>query len=100
MTMSDAPVSLRAIGPARLALGAFQGLALYLIYLAYDEEVWPATNGLAFAPLLVIALFIPLLVSQALATLRPRTLAIWTAAATLVVGSLASYDIWHAWPVD
>jgi hypothetical protein len=94
--MSD----IRAIAIVRAAIGLLQGLALYLIYLAYDAEAWPATNGLVFAPLLLISLFIPLLVSQALGTLRLRTLAIWTAAATVIVASLAFYDIWHAWPVD
>lgn len=94
--MSD----IRAIAVVRAVIGLLQGLALYLIYLAYDAEAWPATNGLVFAPLLLIALFIPLVVSQALGTLRFRTLAIWTAAATVIVASLAFYDIWHAWPVD
>ena len=98
--MSGTALSLRAIGLTRVAIGAFQGLALYLIYLAYDAEVWPATDGLVFAPLLLIALFIPLLVSQALGTLRLRTLAIWAAVATVIVGGLGVYDIWHAWPVD
>jgi hypothetical protein len=94
--MSD----IRAIAMLRAAIGLLQGLALYLIYLAYDAEAWPATNGLVFAPLLLIALFIPLVVSQALGTLRLRTLAIWAAAAAVLVGGLAFYDIWHAWPVD
>ena len=94
--MSD----IRAIAILRAAIGLLQGLALYLIYLAYDAEAWPATNGLLFAPLLLIALFVPLLVSQALGTLRLRTLAIWASAATAIVGALGFYDIWHAWPVD
>ena len=98
--MTTPSLSLRAIGLARAAIGLFQGLVLYLIYLAYDEEVWPATDGLMFAPLLLVALFIPLVVSQALGTFRLHTLAIWASAATLIVGGLAFYDIWHAWPVD
>lgn len=94
--MSD----IRAIVIARAVVGLFQGLALYLVYLAYDAEVWPATNGLVFAPLLLTAVYIPLLVSQGLATLRVRTLAVWAVAATVIVAALAFYDIWHAWPVD
>ena len=35
--MSDTTLSFRAIGLARAAIGVFQGLALYLIYLAYDN---------------------------------------------------------------
>jgi hypothetical protein len=98
--MSDTALSLRVIGLARAAIGVFQGLALYLIYLAYDTRAWPATDGLVFAPLLLFALFIPLLVSQGIGTLRPRTLAIWAAAATVIVVAVGAYDIWHAWPVD
>ena len=98
--MTDTALSLRAIGFARVAIGVFQGLALYLIYLAYEEDAWPATDGLVFAPLLLIMLYIPLVVSQGLGTLRLRTLAMWAGAATLFVGALAFYDIWHAWPVD
>src|SRR5262245_28998091 len=98
--MGDSTLSLRTVGIARLAIGGLQGLALYLLYVAYDGPIWPATNGFVFAPVLLIALFIPLLVSQALGNLRPRTFAIWAAAATVIVSGLGVYDIWHAWPLD
>src|SRR5690348_15987565 len=98
--MTDTALSLRAIGLARVAIGVFQGLALYLVYLSYEQDVWPATDRLLFAPLLLIMLYIPLVVSQALGTLRLRSLVLWTVTATFIVGALAFYDIWHAWPVD
>jgi hypothetical protein len=98
--MADSTLSLRTLAIARLLLGGLQGLALYLIYVAYDERSWPATNGFVFAPALLIALFVPLLVSQALGNLRLGTLARWAAVSTAVIGALALYDIWHSWPVD
>jgi hypothetical protein len=82
----------------RLILGLGQGLALYLLYSAFDGKAWPATVPALFAPLAVVALLIPFLVSQALGNLRSTTLIIWTVAASLIVAGLAWYDVWHAWP--
>ena len=98
--MSDVASSSRAAGIARTILGLVQGLALYLLYLAYDAKAWPATNGLVFAPLLLVFLFVPLLISQAAGNMRGRTLVTWAVAATLIIGGLGIYDNWHAWPVD
>ncbi len=83
---------------ARLVLGLAQGLALYLLYSAFDQKVWPATVPMLFAPLTVVAVFIPFIVSQALGNLRTTTLLIWAAAAALIVAGLAWYDVWHTWP--
>jgi hypothetical protein len=82
----------------RLVLGLAQGLALYLLYSAFDQKAWPATVPMLFAPLTVVALFIPLVVSQALGNLRTTTLLIWSGTAALIVAGLAWYDVWHAWP--
>jgi hypothetical protein len=90
----------RSLAARRLALGLGQGAALYLLYLAFDEKRWPATSGEVFTPLLIVALFVPLLALQALGNMRGRTLAWWIAAASIVLSGLAFYDIWRAWPVD
>jgi len=84
----------------RLAVGLAQGLALYLLYSAFEDKTWPATTGFLFAPLVIVALYIPLLVVQALGNTRAATLIIWTLAATAVVAGLATYDIWHGWPTE
>jgi len=85
---------------ARLAVGLAQGLALYLLYSAYDDKVWPATQGLVFAPLSLVWLFIPTLLIGALSEMPWRKAAMWAAIATLAVAILAFFDIWSAWPQD
>jgi hypothetical protein len=82
----------------RLVLGLAQGLALYLLYSAFDQKVWPATAPQVFAPLSVVALFIPLVLSQGLGNVRALTLIVWTAAATIIVAGLAWYDVWRGGP--
>ena len=45
---------------------------LYLLYLVADNDVWPATETLLFAPMLLVALFCPLLLVSALGHLTRR----------------------------
>jgi hypothetical protein len=85
---------------ARLGLGVAQGLALYLLYSAYDAQQWPAQVPLLFGPLLVVFLFLPPLASQALGGVRVRTLLAWMALLAVLLAALAAYDVWSAWPVD
>jgi hypothetical protein len=97
--MSDegkAPESANAVFAARLAVGLLQGLALYLLYLSTDHKVWPATDGYAFAPLLFIALFAPLVAVTGLGNLRWTTWTMWTTAVVVLVGAAAWYGIWRA----
>ena len=97
--MSDEPThhsdSSRGVAVARLIAGAVQGVALYLLYYASDTHDWPATNGLIFAPLLFIALFLPLILSLGLGNVRPATLGVWLAAAALALAAVAAYAIWR-----
>jgi hypothetical protein len=91
---------MRSVSGYRFALGLLQGGALSLLYVAYEDRVWPATDGEWFAPLLLVALFVPLLVIQSLRGLRLRTLLAWTVIATALIAALGYYDIWRAWPQD
>ncbi len=99
-------ISERDIAPAkgliaaRLSAGIVQGLALYLLYLAADAKVWPATNGQIFAPLLFVALASPLGFILSVGNLRPRTLVWWIAGGTVLVAFLGWYDIWRGWPFE
>jgi len=80
----------------RIVLGLAQGLALYLLYRASDDHSWPATQPQLFAPLLMVALLIPIGVSQAAGRMGRARLVIWTIVATLLVIGLAWYDRYRA----
>ena len=79
----------------RGAVALAQGVALYRLYQAYDAHSWPATDGLIFAPLLLVAIFIPTLVVVGLGDLRGRTLVAWAGVATLLLAALGAYDIFR-----
>jgi len=79
----------------RLGVGLLQGIALLLLYQAYDQKAWPATDGFVFAPFATMATFIPLIVISALGHLRLRMLVAWTVIATLFCAGLAIYDIFR-----
>lgn len=87
---------LPAVAIFRIALGLVQGLALYLLYRASDSHTWPATDPLIFAPLLLVALFIPIGISQAAGRMSRIRLVIWAIAATALVIGLAWYDRYRA----
>src|ERR1700744_1344331 len=77
---------------ARLFLGLAQGAWLYALYRAMDMHVGPATEPTSFAPQVLTALYVPLLVSQAMGTMRLRTLLIWAVIATIATCGLGTYD--------
>ena len=85
---------------ARLLIGLIQGVALYLLYFAYDHKAWPATDPRLFAPLALVFLYVPLLALQGIGNLRKRTLLSWVVVATAIAAGFAFYDVWHAWPTD
>src|ERR1700741_2914802 len=80
---------------ARIAIGLMQGVALYLLQQAFEAKTWPATDGITFAPLLVVAILVPTIVVAGLGNMRLRTLAAWTAVATAVCAGLAMYNIFR-----
>ncbi|HEX3674369.1 MAG TPA: DUF4153 domain-containing protein [Rhizomicrobium sp.] len=98
MSIETGDAAMRApwVFPVRLVLGLAQGIALYLLYHAGEAQDWP--DPLLFAPLLIAALYVPLLVSQAMGTMRPVTLAVWAVAATLIALGLGYYDRSRAAP--
>jgi hypothetical protein len=82
-----------AVVHARLTIGFLQGLALYALYRAAESALWPATNALVFAPLLLVAAIVPTLMGVGLSQLRPRTLLSWGLALSAVLIGLAIYNI-------
>jgi hypothetical protein len=79
-------------GLVRAAVGLIQGLCLYCLYLAAETGAWPATQALIFAPLVLVAAFVPILVIQALGNTRGRVLVGWAIAAAIVLIGLAIHD--------
>jgi hypothetical protein len=88
-------MTLQSTALARVAVGLMQGIALYLLQQALESKAWPATEGLIFAPLLVVAMFVPIIVVVGLGNMRLGTLAAWTAVATAVCAGLAMYNIFR-----
>lgn len=80
----------------RLVAGLVQGAILYFLYLSIRNNAWPATDGRAFAPLLTIALFVPVILVSGLGHLDAKRVWRWVIAASLIAGALGFYDVWRA----
>jgi hypothetical protein len=85
----------RRLGPARIGIGLIQGVLLYLLYTAAQDTTWPATVPLLFAPLVMLGVLLPVILSSALGHLSRRTLAGWVSTAAIAITLLAIYDIWR-----
>lgn len=83
----------------RLLIGLIQGLLLYGLYQSDKLKVWPASHPQVFAPLLLLAVFVPLLAISGWGRLSRRGLSQWLLVATVLVGSLGWYDLWRMNPV-
>jgi hypothetical protein len=81
------------LGLTRAAIGLAQGVALYYLYNAFEAKTWPATDGVLFAPLVLVGIFIPTVAVAGCGNLRPRNFAVWIVAATAILAALAAYDI-------
>ena len=92
------PWAVRRATIARLATGLAQGLLLYGLFKAGEAKVWPATQRELYAALWMVMLFVPFVVLAGVSALRFRTLAIWKAAAVVVVAGLAAYGVWSGDP--
>lgn len=88
----------RGVATSRLIIGVAQGAALFWLYNASDTHVWPATDGSVFAPLLLVALFVPLGISLGVGSLRTATLTSWTLFATFALAGVAYFAIWKSVP--
>ncbi len=92
---SDLASSKTPLGVARLAIGLFQGLALFGLHRAWDSKAWPATDPTQYWPMVLAAAFLPLVVLGGLGQLRRLTLVIWSLAGAALLVVFAVYDIWR-----
>jgi hypothetical protein len=83
------------LGLSRLGAGLVQGLLLHLLYEAKDAHSWPATEPLIFIPLLLAALFVPLIYIAGLGALSRRQLLAWGLTSALIIALLGLYDAWR-----
>nr|WP_315392049.1 DUF4153 domain-containing protein [uncultured Duganella sp.] len=92
----------RRVMAARLATGLLQGVLLYALYRAGKEGAWPATAPYLMVPLMMLALFLPVLLVSALGHMPARRAAAWLATAALLLVVLALHDAWrghHGYPM-
>ena len=88
----------RTLALTRLAAGAAQGLALYLLYRGSSDNVWPASDPHWFVPLGLVFVYVPLLLVQGAGTLRLRTIVPWLIGVTAILAGLGWYNVWREWP--
>src|ERR1700722_18031003 len=77
----------------RLGIGIVKGFTLLILYQAFDDKTWPATDGLVFGPLVTVAAAIPLLVISGLGYITPRRLIIWAVIAAIGCVGFGIYGI-------
>ena len=92
--------SARMTTAIRLGTGLLQGLALFLLHHAENVKVWPATQPLAFAPLVLAALFAPFVVLAGIGALRRTSLIVWALGAAAFTAGLAFYGAWQGVDAD
>lgn len=83
------------VGTARIAIGLLQGLLLYLLYHAYDDRTWPATQPLLFGPVAMMALLVPVIVISALGHMSRGQIVRWASVSAVVIAALTFYDVWR-----
>ncbi|HEX7983281.1 MAG TPA: DUF4153 domain-containing protein, partial [Duganella sp.] len=92
----------RRVMAARLATGLLQGVLLYWLYRAGKDGVWPATAQYLMVPLMMLALFLPVLLVSTMGHMSARKGAAWLATAALVIVAMALHDAWrghHGYPM-
>jgi hypothetical protein len=83
------------IAAVRLVIGLIQGLSLYVLLRTTEggDASWSSRHPGVFAPLLLIALFLPPLMLAGAGRIRWLTLGVWAVVATAALAFLGWYDI-------
>lgn len=77
---------------ARLIIGLGQGFALWALFNAVETHGWPSTDFNLFGPVLLIAVFLPIVAITTLGSLRLVTLCAWLAVVALFLGILGLHE--------
>jgi len=83
------------LGPARIGIGLVQGVLLYLLYTATQNNIWPATVPLLFGPLIALGVLAPVILISGMGHMPRRQLLAWVLGAVAVIAALAAYDMWR-----
>ena len=101
-TQSNMPLSnwARSNMLIRLGVGLAQGVILYGLSHAQDHKIWPATQPLLFAPLVLATLFAPFVILAGVGALKRLNLIAWTVGATAFAAYLAFHGAWRGVGAD
>ncbi|MDI1363564.1 MAG: hypothetical protein PSX79_01625, partial [bacterium] len=101
-TQSNMPLSnwARSNMLVRLGVGLAQGVILYGLSHAQDLTVWPATQPVLFAPLVLATLFAPFVILAGVGALKRINLIAWTVGATAFAAYLAFHGAWRGVGAD
>lgn len=76
--------------------GLIQGAILAILYFTGQTPTqWPATEPAILLPMMMVALFIPLLITQSIGNMRTKTLLIWVTSATVILAGIAYYAVFR-----
>lgn len=84
------------VAKLRLATGLLQGVILYALYWLFKNTALPNANMYLFAPLVLCALFVPILFVSGLGHLDQRRITKWMIAAALICMLLTVCDVWRS----
>lgn len=94
MDLTASP-SARTTTAIRLGVGLLQGLALFLLHHVQTAKLWPSTEPLIFAPLMLVAAFAPFVVLAGVGALKRKSLIVWTLGAAILTAGLAWHGAWQ-----
>lgn len=80
------------LGWARVGLGLLQGLAIFYLHRADENDWWPARSPEVFAALTLVFAFAPLVVIGGLERMRTAALAAWVVVLVSVLALLGWHD--------
>ncbi len=79
----------------RLSVGLLQGLVLFFLYRSRTEASWPGVFPGAYAALLVMSCFAPVLWISGLGLIPRRNLSIWILFSALIAAAIGYYGHWR-----
>jgi hypothetical protein len=86
--------------PGRLAIGLAQGFAFYLLFHTRATDAWPGHDPFLFDAIALPLLFVPWALMAGLGRIALPVLAVFTAAATVLLAALGWYHRWRIFGVD